>query len=132
MCVFCRIVKGEIPSYQIYEDQDFLAFLDISQATIGHTLIIPKQHFENIFVLEEDLAGKLMEVVLKISKKLKEALGIEAMNLLNNNGELAGQSVNHFHIHLIPRYENDGLLLKFSTNQLSNEEFQNLLEKIRL
>lgn len=131
MCVFCKIVNNEIPSYKVYEDDKVLAFLDISQATIGHTLVIPKEHFENIFALDENNAASIMKVVANLSKKLKSALNIEALNILNNSGALAGQTVNHFHIHLIPRYENDGLVIKFSENKLSETEFKELLNKIK-
>lgn len=131
MCVFCKIVNNEIPSYKVYEDDKVLAFLDISQATIGHTLVIPKEHFENIFALDENNAASIMKVVANLSKKLKSALNIEALNILNNSGALAGQTVNHFHIHLIPRYENDGLVIKFSENKLSETEFKELSNKIK-
>lgn len=131
MCVFCKIVNNEIPSYKVYEDDKVLAFLDISQATIGHTLVIPKEHFENIFALDENNAASIMKVVANLSKKLKSALNIEALNILNNSGALAGQTVNHFHIHLIPRYKNDGLVIKFSENNLSETEFKELLNKIK-
>lgn len=130
MCVFCKIVNGEIPAYKVYEDNDFLAFLDISQATFGHTLVVPKKHYDNIFAFEEEKAAEMMKVVLKLSKKLKSALGIDALNVLNNNGPLAGQSVNHVHIHLIPRYQNDGVIMKFPENKLTEEEFKKLLSKI--
>ncbi|MDD3999299.1 MAG: HIT family protein [Bacilli bacterium] len=130
MCVFCKIANGEIPSYRVYEDQDFLAFLDLSQATIGHTLVIPKKHYDNIFDLNHEEAGKLMQVAVKVSQKLQSSLQIKSLNLLNNSGALAGQTVNHFHVHLIPRYENDNLIMKFPQNQLSKEEFEDLLNKV--
>ena len=125
MCVFCEIVKGNIPSYKVYEDDMCIAILDISQATIGHTLVIPKKHFKNIFELDEETAMHLFKVVTNLSKKISN------MNILNNNGTLAGQSVDHFHIHIIPRYEKDNLEIKFSSNKLSPEEFNNLLNKIK-
>ena len=101
MCIFCEIIKGNIPCYKVYEDDVCLAFLDISQATIGHTLIVPKNHCENVFELDENTASHLGKVATKIAKNLKEKLNLEALNILNNNGEKAGQTVNHFHIHLI-------------------------------
>lgn len=131
MCVFCEIVRGNIPSYKVYEDDVCIAILDISQATIGHTLVIPKKHFKNIFELDEETAMHLFKVVTNLSKKISKALNVENMNILNNNGALAGQSVDHFHIHIIPRYENDNLEIKFSSNKLSPEEFNNLLNKIK-
>ena len=132
MCIFCEIIKGNIPSYKIYEDDLCIAFLDISQATIGHTLIVPKQHFENIFELDENVMGHLGKIVVKLSKKLKETLNLSALNVLNNNGANAGQTVNHFHIHLIPRYNENDLTIKFNSNELSKEEFNDLLNKIKL
>ena len=132
MCIFCEIIKGNIPSYKIYEDDLCMAFLDISQATIGHTLIVPKQHFENIFELDETVMEHLGKIVVKLSKKLKETLNLSALNVLNNNGANAGQTVNHFHIHLIPRYNENDLTIKFNSNELSKEEFNDLLNKIKL
>ena len=131
MCVFCEIVRGNIPSYKVYEDDVCIAILDISQATIGHTLIIPKKHFKNIFELDEETAAHLFKVVTILSKKISKALNVDNMNILNNNGALAGQSVDHFHIHIIPRYEADNLEIRFSSNKLSPEEFNNLLNKIK-
>ena len=131
MCVFCEIVKGNIPSYKVYEDDVCIAILDISQATIGHTLVIPKKHFKNIFELDEETAMQLFKVVTILSKKISKALNVDNMNILNNNGILAGQSVDHFHIHIIPRYEKDNLEIKFSSNKLSPEEFNDLLNKIK-
>ena len=131
MCVFCEIVRGNIPSYKVYEDDVCIAILDISQATIGHTLIIPKKHFKNIFELDEKTAAHLFKVVTILSKKISKALNVDNMNILNNNGALAGQSVDHFHIHIIPRYEKDNLEIRFSSNKLSPEEFNNLLNKIK-
>src|SRR5690554_7389797 len=85
MCVFCKIVEGEIPAYKVYEDDDILAFLDISQVTVGHTLVIPKKHYENIFELDEEDASKLFKAVTKVAKQLKTSLQIENLNILNNN-----------------------------------------------
>lgn len=130
MCVFCKIVEGSIPSYKVYEDNDILAFLDISQVTIGHTLVIPKKHFENVFELDEKTASILYNRVVQIAKMLKKNLNISDLNILNNNGKLAYQSVNHYHIHLIPRYENDSFSINFPTNKLTTEEFINLKDKI--
>ncbi|MDD3171472.1 MAG: HIT family protein [Bacilli bacterium] len=128
MCVFCKIASGEIPSYKIYEDDNFLAFLDISQATIGHTLVIPKKHYDSIFDLEEET--KIFNLVILLTKAIKKALNIDNVNILNNNGPLAGQSVNHFHIHIIPRYENDSVNFSFPKNELEKEAFINLSKKI--
>ncbi len=128
MCIFCKIVNGEIPSYKVYEDDNFLAFLDISQATIGHTLVVPKKHYENIFELPEDI--NIYSIVIKLAKALKDALNVEGINILNNNGATAGQTVNHYHIHLIPRYNNDNFQISFPANKLESDAFITLSNKI--
>ena len=110
MCVFCKIASGEFSSHKIYEDEKVLAILDLSQATKGHTLVIPKKHYENIFDLDEETSKHLFNVVRKISKHYKETdKNIVGINLLNNNGPKAGQTVMHYHMHILPRYENDDL-----------------------
>jgi len=129
MCIFCKIINGEIPSYKVYEDENFLAFLDISQATIGHTLVIPKKHYENIFELPE--GSNIFSIVTKLAKAIKKATNVQGVNILNNNGEIAGQTVKHFHIHIIPRYENDNFNINFPTNSLSQKEFFDLTTKIK-
>lgn len=117
MCVFCEIIKGNIPSKKIYEDDKVLAILDISQATKLHTLVMPKEHYENIFDIDENTLAYLIKVVKMIAKNYKdnnkEILGI---NLLNNNGSRASQSVNHYHMHILPRYKNDNLKIEFTDN----------------
>lgn len=130
-CIFCEIAKGNIPSHKIYEDDICLAFLDLSQATIGHTLVIPKEHFENILDLNEDIASHLFKVVTMLSKRICKALNVNNVNILNNSGELSGQTVMHFHIHIIPRYEKTDVQFKLSHNELSKDEFANLCEKLK-
>ncbi|MFS0634628.1 HIT family protein [Mesobacillus foraminis] len=103
-CIFCKIVNGEIPAAKVYENEHVLAFLDISQVTKGHTLVIPKVHKENVYELTEEIAGNLFKEVPKIANAIKKAYDPIGLNTLNNNGEHAGQSVFHFHMHLIPRY----------------------------
>ncbi|GAB2026375.1 HIT family protein [Lactovum odontotermitis] len=107
-CIFCKIIAGEIPSVKIYEDDDVLAILDISQATKGHTLVIPKQHYENLLSMTGDQAAQLFSKIPELGKLLVKKLGAEGMNIVANCGEIAGQSVMHTHIHLVPRTENDG------------------------
>lgn len=116
-CIFCKIIKGDIPGAKVYEDEHVLAFLDISQVTKGHTLLIPKQHEENVFELSEDTARNLFAAVPKVASALKETFQPKGLNILNNNGEFAGQSVFHFHLHLLPRYsEKDGFDAKWVTH----------------
>ena len=112
-CIFCKIVKDEIPSVKVWEDEKFLAFLDIFPATEGHTLIIPKKHYENIFDMPKDVLKDSAEVAQKIAFLLKEKLGAEGINLLNSNNKIAGQEVPHYHIHVIPRYSKDEFEIVF-------------------
>ena len=130
MCIFCEIIKGNIPSYKVYEDDICMAFLDISQATIGHTLIVPKNHFSNIFELDKETSAHLGKVVNLLAKNLKEKLNIDALNVLNNNGENAGQTVNHFHIHLIPRYKDDSFSFSNTHEKFDEALASSLAEKI--
>lgn len=127
MCIFCKIINHEIPSSIVYEDDLSIAILDISQQTKGHTLIIPKKHVENIFELDEELSKHLFSVTVKVTKLLKEKLHFENVNILNNNGSLAGQSVNHFHIHIIPQYEYDNLVFGFKDKE---PDFNKLTETL--
>ena len=131
MCVFCMIANGEIPKNKVYEDKDVMAFLDLSQATLGHTLVIPKKHFDNIYALDSDTASKVFVVTQRLAKQIKTNLNAKGVNILNNNEPAAGQSVNHFHIHILPRYDNDDLDIKFTEHKLSDQEFKDLLEKIK-
>ncbi len=130
MCLFCKIINGEIPCYKVYEDSDFLAFLDISQATVGHTLVIPKKHVANIFELDSETASKMLVVIKNIANKLKEKLNLSAVNILNNSGSLAGQTVHHLHFHIIPRYENDNIHLAPDAHEIDHEALKNTLSKI--
>lgn len=104
-CIFCKIAVGEIPSQTIYEDDDFRFFLDVSPATDGHALIIPKNHYDNLLDLTDDMAAKTMKLAKKAALCMKTALKCDGINLVQNNGKAAGQTVFHYHLHLIPRYE---------------------------
>jgi histidine triad (HIT) family protein len=130
-CIFCKIATGEIPSYTVYEDDDFKAFMDISPASKGHTILIPKQHADNIFDLDETVASRLLPVASRIAKALKAELQCEGLNLLQNNGEIAGQTVFHFHMHLIPRYEGDKVVVKWVQDKYEGEPLEQLSERIK-
>ena len=119
-CIFCKIINQEIPSYKIYEDEYVYAFLDITQVTKGHTLVIPKEHHATIFELPSEIAANLYRVVPRISNILNKAFDPIGLNIVNNNNEPL-QSVFHYHIHLIPRYPNDGFNLSFVSNSPSKE-----------
>ena len=132
-CIFCKIIDGSIPSAKIYEDEYVYAFMDIMPLTKGHTLIIPKNHKENVYDLTEEEASNLFKVVPKIASALKENFGPVGMNLLNNNGAPAGQSVFHFHLHFIPRYDQtDGFRPTWITKEktFTPEIIQNLAGEI--
>ncbi|WP_427137407.1 HIT family protein [Psychrobacillus psychrodurans] len=132
-CIFCKIVDGSIPSAKIYEDDHVYAFMDIMPLTKGHTLIIPKNHKENIYDLSEEEASNLFKVVPKVASVLKESFGPVGMNLLNNNGAPAGQSVFHFHLHFIPRYDQtDGFRPTWITKEktFTPEIIQNLAAEL--
>lgn len=107
-CLFCKIVAGEIPSYKIYEDEKFFAFLDINPVNKGHVLIVPKKHSQNILEMEDSLAGEMMILVKKLGKQLKRKLNAGGINIISNIDAPAGQVIFHTHIHIIPRFENDG------------------------
>ncbi|MCM3216150.1 HIT family protein [Niallia taxi] len=116
-CIFCKIVAGEIPAKKVFENEHVVAFLDISQVTKGHTLVIPKTHVKDIYELTPEIAKNLFEVVPSIANGIKEAFEPVGLNILNNNGEKAGQSVFHYHMHLIPRYgKGDGFGAVWKTN----------------
>ncbi|MFT9847452.1 HIT family protein [Aneurinibacillus sp. REN35] len=103
-CIFCKIIKGEIPSAKVYENEHVVAFLDISQVTKGHTLVIPKIHQQDIFELTPEVAANVYTCVPKIANAIKKQFNAEGVNLLNNNGKVAGQTVFHYHVHILPRY----------------------------
>ena len=126
-CIFCKIAKGKIPSATIYEDRQFRVMMDINPATKGHCLIIPKEHFDNIYDLDVETAGRLFSLATCIARALKDALGCDGLNVVQNNGEIAGQTVFHFHLHLIPRYEGD----EVSVGWVSHESDPEQLEEIR-
>lgn len=130
-CIFCKIANGEIPSATIYEDEDFRVILDLSPASKGHALILPKEHYANLFELDDEKAGKVLIVAKKVITKMKEILNCDGYNLVQNNGEAAGQTVNHFHLHLIPRYEGDNVGLQWNPGTLTEEVKEEILLKFQ-
>jgi histidine triad (HIT) family protein len=132
-CIFCKIINGEIPSAKVYEDKNVLAFLDISQVTKGHTLVIPKVHKENVYELTDDIAANVFTAVPKVANAIKAAYDPIGLNVLQNNGEAAGQSVFHFHMHLIPRFGNgDGFGAVWKTHQdkYTSDDYQKIAAEI--
>lgn len=129
-CIFCRIANGEIPSRTIYEDTDFRVILDNGPATRGHALVLPKEHYENLFAMPEDKAAQAMKVARAAASQLVDKLHADGLNLVQNNGTAAGQTVQHFHIHLSPRYENDGQHILWSPSSPTDKELDETLRSI--
>lgn len=121
-CIFCKIANGEIPSTTLYEDEDFRVIMDLGPATRGHALLLPKNHFANLFELDDETAQKAILVAKKMAGKMKDALGADGFNLVQNNGEAAGQTVFHFHMHLIPRYKNDNAGILWEPGETTPED----------
>ena len=123
-CIFCKIAAGEIPSKTIYEDDNFRVILDLNPATRGHGLILPKNHYANLYELPEDTAGEVMKLAKKMTEIMTDKLNCDGFNLVQNNGEQAGQTVFHFHMHLIPRYKDDGQVLGWKEKNTTQEELE--------
>ena len=121
-CIFCKIANGEIPSNTIYEDDKFRVILDNGPATKGHALVLPKEHYANLFEMPQDLLADAAVVAKKVASNIKDKLSCDGLNLVQNNGETAGQTVMHFHLHIIPRYENDGQHILWNPTSPSAEE----------
>ena len=130
-CIFCKLANGEIPSATIYENEDFRVILDLNPATKGHALILPKEHFANIFEMPEEWEMKAFALAKKMGAKMMEVLKCDGFNVVQNNGAAAGQTVFHFHIHLIPRYENDGAGITWVQKTLSEEDKKEILKGFR-
>ena len=129
-CIFCKIANGEIPSQTLYEDETFRVILDLGPATKGHALILPKEHYANLYELPETTAGEAMTLAKKMAATMTERLGCEGFNLVQNNGDLAGQTVFHFHMHLIPRYKDDGQEIGWDKGEPSQEELESIKNQI--
>ena len=129
-CIFCKIANGEIPSTTIYEDDDFKIFFDIAPASKGHCLIVPKNHYDDVFDIEENTAGKLFALAAKTARSLKKELDLEGMNIVQNNGTIAGQTVFHFHMHLIPRYVGDTVDVGWKPGEADMDELNELAKKV--
>lgn len=129
-CIFCKLANGEIPANTLYEDDLFRVILDQAPATRGHALLIPKQHAENIYDIDDETAGRVFIVAKKMATRMTERLGCEGFNILQNNGTLAGQTVFHFHMHLIPRYSDDGQKLNWEPGKPEPEEMTEIVAHI--
>lgn len=130
-CIFCKIANGEIPSATIYENSDFRVILDVAPANRGHALIIPKEHFKDIFDIDAVTAGKLFSLATEVARAMKSVLHCDGLNIVQNNGLIAGQTVFHFHLHLIPRYEGDGIKLTWEQHESDSTDLQELARETR-
>ena len=130
-CIFCKIAAGEIPSATLYEDEDFRVILDLGPASKGHALILPKQHYANLYELPDELAENVIRLAKKMVIAMTKALQCDGFNVVQNNGEAAGQTVFHFHMHLIPRYKDDHAGVTWTPGKLTDEVRDEVLEKVR-
>lgn len=129
-CIFCKIANGSIPSKTIYEDEKFRVILDLGPATKGHALILPKEHYQDIYEIPEETVGEAMKLAKKMAVLMTEKLGCDGFNIVQNNGETAGQTVKHFHIHLIPRYKDDGQHILWEPGEVTQDELELIKRQI--
>ena len=130
-CIFCKIANGEIPSRTIEENDMFRVVLDVGPATKGHALILPKDHYKNLYELPEDVAAEAFKLAKKVAVKMKEKLNCDGVNIVQNNEEAAGQTVFHFHMHVIPRYVDDGQVIGWRPGQPTAEEMDAVAEALK-
>ena len=129
-CIFCKIANGEIPSATLYEDEEFRVILDLGPATKGHALILPKEHYANLYEIPEETAGKSIILAKKMVTRMKKALNCDGFNVLQNNEEPAGQTVFHYHMHLIPRYEGDNQHILWKPTEVTQDELEEIRKQI--
>ena len=130
-CIFCKIANGVIPSSTLYEDEDFRVILDLGPASKGHALILPKEHYQDVCELDEAIGAKVLPLAGKIGAAMKKALGCAGFNLVQNNGAAAGQTVMHFHMHIIPRYENGPEMVTWKPGSVTPEEMSQIVEAVK-
>ncbi|HIW83931.1 MAG TPA: HIT family protein [Candidatus Dorea gallistercoris] len=129
-CIFCKLANGEIPTATLYEDDDFRVILDTGPASKGHALILPREHYKNLYELDDEIAAKTLVLAKKMITKLTDVLECDGYNIVQNNGETAGQTVFHFHVHLIPRYKGDTVGLGWKMGELTEEDKEEILSKL--
>ena len=130
-CIFCKIANGEIPSATVYEDSVCRVILDVNPANKGHALIIPKEHFDDIYSIDAETAAKIFTIATEVAKAQKAELNPDGLNILQNNGEAAGQTVFHFHMHLVPRYIKDNVTMTWLPGKADTEELSTLSKALR-
>ena len=132
-CIFCKILNGDIPSRTIFEDEAFQVIMDVEPATKGHCLILPKNHYANLFEMPDEVAAKVLPIAKKVAAHLKDTLQWDGINLVQNNGEAAGQTVHHFHMHVIPRYEGGNTKdVTWSHSEFRAEELDAIRDQIQM
>lgn len=131
ICIFCKIVKGEIPAAKIFEDDKTISFLDIAPANKGHALIVTKKHYESLLEIPDEELNNLIPIAKKIARAMSSALGLGGFNILLNNNKVAGQIVPHVHLHIIPRFENDNLKLNWQPKHYKDKEIDEYKEKVK-
>ena len=131
-CIFCKLANGDIPTNSIYEDDDFKVILDASPASKGHALILPKNHFPNLLEADDDVLTKALPLAKKIGNKMMKGLGCDGINIIQNNGEAAGQTVHHLHIHVIPRVAGDEAIKEWNHLSVSDDETAEIVKKLSL
>ena len=131
-CIFCKLANGEIPANVIYQDDDFTVFLDADPATRGHALIVPKEHYANLYELDDDIVAKVMPLAKKLATHMTGVLGCDGFNVVQNNNEVAGQTVFHFHVHLIPRYEGGSRILEWDHQTFTDEEMAQIRDALKM
>lgn len=129
-CIFCKIANGEIPSRTLYEDDDFRVIMDLAPATKGHSLILPKDHYKNVYEIADDTAAKVLPLAKKMATLMTEKLGADGFNIVQNNNEVAGQTVFHFHVHLIPRYNDDNQSLVMKPQEMTDAQLDEIRDTI--
>ncbi len=131
-CIFCKLANGDIPTNTVYEDKDFRVILDNSPATKGHALILPKQHYADLFEIEDETLAKAAKLAKKVISHEKSVLGCDGYNVLQNNGEAAGQTVFHFHMHLIPRYAEEKSIIEWEHKEFSDDEMKQICQNMKI
>lgn len=130
-CIFCKIANGEIPSSTLYEDDDFRVILDLGPATKGHALVLPKEHYANLCELDDSVASKALIVAKKVGTAMMKSLGCAGFNIVQNNGEAAGQTVMHFHIHIVPRYDGGAKVICWEPGETTPEDMAEVVAKVK-
>ncbi|MGN0368060.1 MAG: HIT family protein [Wujia sp.] len=130
-CIFCKIARGEIPSATVYETPECRVIMDLSPANQGHSLILTKEHFDNVYEMDAETGAKVFSLATVVAKAIKAETGCEGMNILQNNGEVAGQTVHHFHMHLVPRYKDDQVTMTWKPGQTQPDELEGLAKRIK-